>query len=275
MEKALIYDEKITEGFLPFAITDYFLRYTQEKKQPLLHFWQLDKTFILGMKDTRVNDLSSGIKEIERVGYTPLVRSAGGLGVINDEGVLNISLFLPNPDKKISVDAAYELMTQLMQKAFATEKEPILPFEIPDSYCPGKFDLSIRGKKIAGIAQRRLQEGIAVMAYVSISGNQKQRGEIVKHFYEASLKEDFGKKGYPPVNPQVMKNLSKDTWTVEKAKERFTEIFCQWQEKQPDVTTLKEQLMKKSTQEFLNENLEKMAQRNEMITELRRKNNAL
>jgi octanoyl-[GcvH]:protein N-octanoyltransferase len=81
-------------------------------------------------------------------------------------------------------------------------------FEVSDSYCPGEFDLSIDGKKFAGISQRRIKKGIGIMIYLSVNGNQQARGELVRDFYQASLGEDFGQKNFPPVNPDSMANLS-------------------------------------------------------------------
>lgn len=269
-KKAYVYDEPLTsETFLPFALTDYFIQWTQENKQPLLHFWQLDQTFILGMKDLRVTDLKAGLIQLAATPYTPMVRSAGGLGVINDEGVLNISLFLPNSKKNISIDEAYEIMTSLMQKAFSTPEFPIEAYEIPRSYCPGKFDLSIHGKKIAGIAQRRLKEGIAVMLYLSVEGSQSQRGEAVKNFYQASLKENFGKLGYPPVEPDIMANLS-DFYpiTMLEVKTRFTKVFADFKQAEVDTQLLKETLQEKEVQIFLTEKYQKMQDRNEDLQNL-------
>lgn len=271
MEKrAYVYQENFSgETFLPFALTDYFIQWTQETQQPLLHFWQLKDTFILGMKDLRVTDLKAGLAQLITTPYTPMVRSAGGLGVINDDGVLNISLFLPNTSKSISIDEAYETMTSFMQKAFSTPEFPIEAFEITNSYCPGKFDLSIHGKKIAGIAQRRLKEGIAVMLYLSVTGPQIKRGEIVRDFYQAALKENFGKLGYPPVDPHIMANLN-DFYpiTVAKVKERFTQVFADFQQAPIDDTFLKEVLQKKATQDFLKERYRKMQERNEDLQQL-------
>lgn len=87
---------------------------------------------------------------IRQAGYHPVVRNSGGLGIVSDEGILNISLIFPqNKDKKITIDEGYEKMTALTRAAFP-ETQAIEAFEIPDSYCPGTFDLSIRGKNSQG-----------------------------------------------------------------------------------------------------------------------------
>ncbi|MGM0217102.1 lipoate--protein ligase family protein [Enterococcus sp. AZ126] len=206
-----LYDQAcLTEKdyFLPFALTDTLTTFSGLNEQPIIHFWQLDQAMILGMKDTRVTDLNSGLISLRQDGYNSVIRNAGGLGVIADTGVLNVSLILPNQDnRKMSIDEAYTHMWNWIKCAFEDSIHDIKAFEISESYCPGTFDLSIHGKKFAGIAQRRVKNGTAIMIYLSVNGNQQKRGETVRRFYEASLQENFGKNGYPPVDPSVMANL--------------------------------------------------------------------
>ena len=105
---------------------------------------------ILGMKDTRVPHLKEGIASLQENDYSVVVRNAGGLGVIADSGILNVSLILPNnSEHKLSIDAAYELMWAWLRQSFP-EKE-IDAFEITTSYCPGTYDLSIGGQSLLGL----------------------------------------------------------------------------------------------------------------------------
>lgn len=224
----LVLDQKILEpkdNLLPFALTDVLTEFAGIYQQPILHFWQLDNTFILGMKDSRIKNLDLGLQKILQQNYQPILRNSGGLGVIADAGVLNVSLILPSAnDETISIDFGYEEMFTLIQQVYGKES-PIEAKEIPDSYCPGKYDLSIQNKKFAGIAQRRIKKGVAVMLYLSVKGNQEARGNLVKEFYTAALQEDFGSEGYPPVHPQSMANLGdllKEDVTPEQIKEQLT-----------------------------------------------------
>lgn len=191
--------------FEPFALTDVLIEECGESNQPFLHFWQLESGMILGMKDTRLPDLADGLATLASTGYHPVVRNSGGLGVVADEGILNVSLILPLPDQKLSTDEAYEKMYHLIQSAFP--EVTITTGEVATSYCPGEFDLSVSGKKIAGIAQRRIKKGVAIMLYLSVNGNQEKRGELVRNFYQSGLKESFGTVGYPAVDPSSMANL--------------------------------------------------------------------
>ncbi len=60
-----------------------------------------------------------------------------------------------------TIDEAFTVMYLLISKMFENENVDIDTMEIEHSYCPGKFDLSIDGKKFAGISQRRVRGGIA------------------------------------------------------------------------------------------------------------------
>jgi len=80
--------------------------------------------------------------------------------------------------------------------------------EIVGSYCPGSYDLSIGGKKFAGISQRRLKKGVAVQIYLCVNGSGKARAELVKQFYQRAKKEEPTKFEYPQIVPEVMASLS-------------------------------------------------------------------
>lgn len=94
----------------------------------------------------------------------------------------------------------------LLLTKYAFPKAPIQAFEITHSYCPGTYDLSIHGK-ICRYRSASDQNGISVMMYLSVNGNQEKRGQVMKRFYQSALKEDFGTNGYPAVDPATMATL--------------------------------------------------------------------
>ena len=270
--KKYVIDQSIYEKnkvLYPFALTDVLIETVSKSGGHLLHFWQLEDTMILGMKDTRVPHLSAGLAALNKAGYHPIVRNSGGLGVISDDGVLNVSLTLPIEEngEKRRIDDGYELMLALVRAAFPSGE--ISAYEIADSYCPGTYDLSIDGKKFAGIAQRRVKNGLSVMMYLSISGNQETRGMAVRDFYQASLEDQFGLDGYPPVNPNSMMNLPDllhQKMTIEQAKRQLTAAF----EKQyGSVERIHSSQFIEETvqQKDFERHLEKMLKRNELLKE--------
>lgn len=256
------------EFFTPFALTDVLIEDSGQQEQPYLHFWQLPQGMILGMKDTRLPQLQAALATLPATGYTPVVRNSGGLGVVADAGILNVSLILPLTNQKLSTDEAYEKMYHLIQQAFP--EVTITTGEVATSYCPGEFDLSIEGQKIAGIAQRRIKNGVAIMLYLSVNGDQQGRGVLVRNFYQAGLKEAFGTQGYPPVDPTSMANLADflPKMTPEEVIKRLSAVFPK--AKHLDSRDWLNQLADTSRYES---RLTSMAQRNQIIKE--QKNDSL
>lgn len=256
----------------PFAYTDVLTNEASDSQQSFLHFWENDKTVILGMKDTRLPYLADGLNILNAYGYRYLARNSGGLAVVSDAGILNVSLIIPVPENQtISITEAYDIMWQVIKDSFSDFPVIIEAKEISDSYCPGEYDLSINGRKFAGIAQRRIRQGIAVMIYLSVNGPQAQRGEMIRKFYQKGLKEQFGQNGYPPVRVDSMANLSdllETPLTINDVKDRIMEVFRSTCHSQLQLATLESFILKKGLTAKLEKNIEKMLRRNADIIQI-------
>ena len=114
-----------------------------------------------------------------------IVRNSGGLAVVLDEGVLNLSLIFPEGKKRIGINQGYDAMWALVKEMFQGFDHEIEAREIVGSYCPGSYDLSIDGKKFAGISQRRIRNGVAVQIYLCVNGSGARRAELIKQFYDS------------------------------------------------------------------------------------------
>ncbi|XJZ27189.1 biotin/lipoate A/B protein ligase family protein [Bacillota bacterium Lsc_1132] len=170
--------------------------------------WVHHNTIVLGIQDTRLPNLKAGIEFLHQEGYQVIVRNSGGLAVVLDEGVLNLSLILPETEKGIDINRGYDTMSMLIQQMFADFPVQITAGEVVGSYCPGSYDLSIGGKKFAGISQRRLKKGVAVQIYLSVNGSGSARAEIVRQFYQIAKNSEAPKFSYPEIVPEVMASLS-------------------------------------------------------------------
>lgn len=196
-----------------FADTQAFLRLVGQTQKTLVHYWTTTPTIILGMRDRRLPHLTKGLAYLKEQGYAFMVRNSGGLAVVSDPGVLNISLVLP-PGQPLSIAAAYQKMMDFLIPILPKTSQTWQAGEIAASYCPGDYDLSIAGQKIAGAAQRRSRGAIAIMLYLSVNGNQAKRGQLMQHFYELSGGQP---PDFPKIDPDVMATLNQftaQTWTV-------------------------------------------------------------
>ena len=175
---------------------------------PTIRTWVHDAAVVLGIQDHRLPYVQQGMTLLEARGYHPIVRNSGGLAVVLDAGVLNISIVLSEQTEALSIDAGYDVMVALVKALFPEVADKIEAYEIVGSYCPGSYDLSMQGKKFAGISQRRLRQGVAVQIYLCIEGSGAKRAALIRDFYEESLQGEETKFTYPQIVPTVMASLS-------------------------------------------------------------------
>lgn len=211
-----------------FAYTNALLRSSKQMTAPLLHFWHLQDSVILGLKDQRLPHLDNALAFLKGRGYHYFMRNSGGLAVVSDDGVLNFSLFFPwhLEKKQLTIDQAYQRMEEVVAAAFP--ELSIETGEITHSYCPGSFDLSVNGQKIGGISQRRNPSGVVVMLYLSVNGNQTERGELIRDFYSHGLENSANKWHFPDIWPTSMttlEHLLHSPLTIADTKNRLLSVF--------------------------------------------------
>jgi len=246
-----------------FAIDDALATSVSlEQSPPTVRLWVHPKTIVLGIPDARLPYIEEGVKLLASHGYHVVVRNSGGLAVALDEGVLNLSLVLPGV-KHLSIHQCYEAMVSLIQYMFQDVTQEIKAYEIVESYCPGDYDLSIDGKKFAGISQRRVRDGAAIQIYLDIEGNSHDRASLIRQFYDISKKGEETKFDYPTVNPDVMGSLSNLTGkplTVDDIKQRVLSTL-------QELSEVVEIPFSSDELEVFEKRYEQMIKRNEKIAE--------
>lgn len=180
----------------------------QQMSSPTVRTWVHNKTVVLGIQDHRLPHIAEAIPMLEHAGYNVIVRNSGGLAVVLDEGVLNISIVLSEHDSSIDIPTGYEVMLAFVRRLFPEAGDRIAAYEIVGSYCPGSYDLSIDGLKFAGISQRRLRQGIAVQVYLCVEGSGAERAELIRDLYDIGLQGVETKFSYPAIKPEVMASLA-------------------------------------------------------------------
>ena len=190
--------------------------------------WVHSASVVMGIQDHRLPYVQAGMDLLEERGYHPIVRNSGGLAVVLDEGVLNISIVISEKEGHIDINTGYDMMVDLIKALFPEIAARIEAYEIVGSYCPGSYDLSVDGKKFAGIAQRRIRGGIAVQIYLSVEGSGGERAELIRDFYERALQQESTKFEYPKVRPEVMASLSEiigQSLTVQEVNARLQQFL--------------------------------------------------
>lgn len=205
--KSTFHDQPYT-ALTSFALDDALtLSISDRLSPPTLRAWVHEQTIVLGIPDARLPYIEDGIKLLRRSGYDVVIRNSGGLAVALDNGVLNLSLILPNI-KNLSIHDGYEAMLGFVQYLLRDLTEAIQAYEIIGSYCPGDYDLSIDGIKFAGISQRRIKDGAAIQIYIDVDGKSQERAHLIQEFYQRSLRKEPTTFSYPTVQPEKMGSLS-------------------------------------------------------------------
>ncbi|WP_339180453.1 lipoate--protein ligase family protein [Oceanobacillus sp. FSL W7-1293] len=245
-----------------FAVDDALaISVSEAASPPVIRLWVHPDTIVLGIPDSRLPHIDAGMAFLEEKRYQGIVRNSGGLAVALDEGVLNISLIIPGAND-LSIYDCYEAMVQFVQAMFADLTDAIEAYEIVGSYCPGDYDLSINGKKFAGISQRRVKKGISVQIYLDIEGNSKARASLIREFYHIAKQNEATTFTYPEVTPDVMASLSDllgIPLTVEEVKQRVMDTLNGLTE---EIITMP---MQDTEQENFDKRYQQMIKRNENI----------
>ncbi|WP_411819932.1 hypothetical protein ABFZ85_14915 [Hyphococcus formosus] len=103
-------------------------------------------------------------------GWPVCTRSSGGSCVPHGEGVVNLSLLRVTKAKEFTPHDAYTeicgIIIQVLQRHHICGSTGF----VPDSFCDGAYNVSVKGKKYAGTAQRRraLTERTISLAHASI-----------------------------------------------------------------------------------------------------------
>lgn len=191
-----------------FAIDDTLAESVNSgASSPTMRLWVHPDTIVLGIIDGRLPYLEDGVRYLRTQGYRAIIRNSGGLAVALNDGVLNMSLVIPGVEH-ISIYEAYEAMVRFVQYMLRDITNDIQAYEVVGSYCPGDYDLSIGGRKFAGISQRRIKNSAAIQIYMDVEGSSQERAKLVKQFYAHSIKNTDTKFAYPEINPQTMASLS-------------------------------------------------------------------
>ncbi|MFC4558120.1 biotin/lipoate A/B protein ligase family protein [Virgibacillus kekensis] len=259
--KKFFHDKPYT-ALTSFAIDDVLaLSVSKENAMPAVRLWVHPDTIVLGIPDARLPYIEEGVHFLNSQGYSVVVRNSGGLAVALDEGVLNISLVLPDV-KHISIHDCYDAMVGLIRYLLRDLTDEIEAYEIVGSYCPGDYDLSIGGRKFAGISQRRVKDGAAIQIYLDVEGKGQERAEMIRDFYSISRKGEETKFTYPEVDPRTMASLSElleSPLSVEEMKYRVLSALQKLSEKIVEDDFSADEL------ESFERRYEQMIKRNEQI----------
>lgn len=163
------------------AISDVLLREVEEDAIILQLKTSHRPNISLGVDDTLVDDFNKGLSYYRRNGYSVHFRNYGGRSIVHDSGVLDFSFILKASQ---SGTERYHILFDFIKEALSPLGLDFNLGIIQGSYSFGTYDISVNGKKVGGMFQGKTGNNAQVRCYLNVNGDQMQRSETIKRFYE-------------------------------------------------------------------------------------------
>lgn len=148
--------------------------------------WRSPQALIVGPRDAELPRFGVAVGRLAAVGWPVVVRRSGGGACPVSLSTIQIAIARP-ARLAMTVDTAYGELAAAIVAALgaASIHASIAPRE--DAFCPGRYDLAVNGRKVAGLSQHwRLSGGrfVVTTAAVVIGAEEPRRlATVVNLFY--------------------------------------------------------------------------------------------
>ena len=166
--------EDMSGGSLQAKIDEDFRRLAEPTSGitplPVLRIWTNSQGLVTTRRLARRNDFARTASFFGESGWPVGVRRTGGATMALGPGALNISLF--HRTCTLKPDHGFQPLVRLLTRALQHLGIDPVTGTIPGAICSGSYDLSVRGRKIGGLAayaRRRVETYWLVHATVFVN----------------------------------------------------------------------------------------------------------
>jgi octanoyl-[GcvH]:protein N-octanoyltransferase len=165
----------------------------EDPQRGLLRLWRTHPSLVVTPLLAQRAGFASAAEASAARGRPVVVRRTGGGPVPQTAGTLNVSLaYATARDQAPGIDAAFRQFADALLAALQACEIAADVGEIEGSCCPGRYDIAIGGRKIAGIAQRRRQgskdgqllAAVLVHAMVWVEGTLDPEVDLLERFLD-------------------------------------------------------------------------------------------
>lgn len=157
------------------------------RAEPTARIWECGRCVAVSRADRRLPHFERAAEVLAAEGWPVLVRESGGAAVPQAPGILCLSLaFRP---ERSTLESSYALLCEMVARALGALGVEASIGNVPGSFCDGRFDVAVDGRKIAGTAQRwRARPGsvrgaILAHALVLVDVDRAAATRAVNRFY--------------------------------------------------------------------------------------------
>jgi lipoate-protein ligase A len=137
---------------------------------PLLCIKTEPRCLVVTRREARMENFAQASAALATEGWPVVVRSSGGSCVPQGPGMLNLSVLFPRV-KGWTLEDGYLLLCELLNRLLNSYGIKAETGEVPGSFCDGRYNLQVEGKKLVGTAQRWAggnREQAAVLAHACL-----------------------------------------------------------------------------------------------------------
>jgi len=147
-------------------------------------YWP-DDVVVFSLLDARRRGFGRAVEEAARLGFSSVLRLAGGHAAVFHGDVLAFSWVQRADEPRTGIHARYAAIAQLTRRTFGRLGVDARVGEVPGEFCPGEYSVNARGRvKLMGVGQRVIR-GAAHMGGVMMFGGAARSREVLDVVYEA------------------------------------------------------------------------------------------
>ncbi|MFK7730323.1 MAG: biotin/lipoate A/B protein ligase family protein [Pseudomonadales bacterium] len=117
--------------------------------------WRSRRCLVVSQMDAKLPRFEQACEAMEQAGWPIVKRSSGGAAFPQGPGVLNLSVITEeNADTAGNIEQGYRWFCSACQNGLSELGLASDTGSVPGSFCDGRYNLIVQGKKIAGTSQR-------------------------------------------------------------------------------------------------------------------------
>lgn len=120
---------------------------------PCLHINSAPRCLVATVRESRMPNFEMARQALSAQGWPVVVRCTGGSCVPQGPGVINLAVVHPKV-RGWHLENGYLLLCDLLSELLKDYGLSAITGEVPGSFCDGRYNLQVGGKKLVGTAQR-------------------------------------------------------------------------------------------------------------------------
>ena len=158
-------------------------------QQRLLLLWRAPRALVVGRSDTRLPHFADAVDRLVVEGWPVLSRRSGGSACPVSEGTLQIGL-AQAVFTATTIDAAYIELANIIRTVLESYGLMAATRRTSSGFCPGRYDISVNGRKVAGLSQHWRQCNgqitVTTAATMIVEQDPEEIAHIVNLFYRVA-----------------------------------------------------------------------------------------